>query len=363
MLATLFLVFSGFYFLSIILIFIGLRRLQFKNGGNEPFISVVIAARNEAGRISPTLDSLTRLDYPQDRYEIIFVDDASEDNTADLIQTYSDSYPNWYLIRLQQKSSELQGKKKALQEAIKISKGEFIFTTDADCIVPPGWLRNMSDYFDTDTVMVLGHSPLKTARGFVGKFLKFDNLFSAIVAAAPLKLGFPHTSVGRNLSYKKDSYKQAGGYTALKGFRSGDDVHLTELFRKKRLGKIDYCIHPDTFIYTIPPSTTKEIFHQQIRKNSKTLKKSFSTIIFSAIVFIAFLLFMFLPLIQSPLLLLWIKVMAIKMIVEFIALVQAALIFRKKELIPWFPLMQVIYPFYVILFSLLGALQIYEWKK
>ena len=70
--------------------------------------------------------------------------------------------------------------------------------------------------------------------------LHFDNFFSSIVAAAPTKLGFPISSIGRNMAFKKSTYLQVGGYMSLTNFKSGDDIHLTERFRMKTDTKIDY---------------------------------------------------------------------------------------------------------------------------
>lgn len=361
--ADVFIALSGIYFVILLLIMLGLKRLKIKSTQNQPSISVLIAARNEASRIRPGLESLSRLNYPTERFEIIFVDDASSDATAQIISEYSNQFPNWKLIRIRKKSKEFPGKKNALNEALKAANGEIIFTTDADCQVPADWLKNMVSYFDAGTHMVLGHSPLKVQKGFAGIFLAFDNLFSAIVAAAPAKLGFAHTSVGRNLAYRRSEIDQMDGYRALKKFRSGDDVHLTERFRRKSKGKIDYCAHPATFVDTLPPSSPKEIFHQQIRKNSKVLKKSISTVLMSIIIFITYMMFMFLPLAVPKITGLWLVIIVIKTVMEFLALTQAAFIFGKKKLIPWFLIFQFIYPIYVIVFSLLGALQIYEWKK
>jgi len=361
--AAVFIILSGFYFIILLLIMLGLKRLKIKSTQVQPTISVLIAARNEASRIRPGLESLSRLNYHSDRFEIIYVDDASSDGTVDIIEKYSDKFENWKLICLKNKSTDMPGKKNALNEALKVATGELIFTTDADCQVPPDWLTNMTAYFDPGTHMVLGHSPLQVKKGFAGIFLAFDNLFSAIVAAAPAKLGFAHTSVGRNLAYRRSEIDQIDGYKALKKFRSGDDVHLTERFRRKSAGKIDYCAHPATFVETLPPSTTREIFHQQIRKNSKVLKKSWPTVFLSILLFITYMMFMFLPLVLSMLSGLWIVIIIIKTLLEFTALTHAAFVFRKKKLIPWFLFFQLIYPFYVITFSLLGALQIYEWKK
>ncbi len=354
---------SGFYLIIILLVLIGLSRLRLKTCSRCPSISVVIAARNEEKRVEPTLQSLEKLNYPQESYEIILVDDASTDRTPEIIQSYVERHNNWKLIRLEEKSGELRGKKKALKSAIALAKGEIIFTTDADCRVSPNWLKVMSYYFDEQTAMVIGHSPLQTGKGFFNALLNFDNLFSAIVGAAPAKLGFPLTSVGRNLAYRKSAYEQIGGFEALKKFKSGDDVHLTELFRTQAKGKIDYCAHPESFVQTKPPLTGKEIFQQQIRKNSKTLNKSLPSVIFSILLFASYLLLLIFPLFNAAWLGLWAKVMAAKFIGEFIALFHAAVIFRKKEIIPYLPIMLLVYPVYIIFFSLLGSLQIYQWKK
>lgn len=358
-----FLILSLFYLLTVGLVFWALGRLKDKNVRTEPFVSVIIAARNEAGRIRPTLEALEKLDYPVDRFEVLLVDDASTDATAQIIQSFLSRHKNWQLLQIETKSSDLPGKSNALQMAVDRASGEFIFTTDADCRVPAGWLRYMSACFSEDTAMVLGHSPLANRRGWFYTWLKFDNLFSAIVAAAPLKLGFAHTSMGRNLAYRRSALLAVGGYRRLSKFRSGDDVHLTELFRREKVGKIDYCIHPQTFVETIPPDTKREIFDQQIRKNSKTLKKSWPTVAFSLLVFCTYQLFFFVPFLWPTLTVLWLKVIVAKQTLELAALVRAAHRFHKRELILWLPLMQIVYPFYVLFFSILGSLQLYRWKK
>ena len=363
LITILFCILSAIYFFILFLVAFGLSRLKYSSQDISEDISVVIAARNEENRIRPTLESLEALEYPQENYEIIFVDDASTDHTADIIESYTKKNSHWHLIRLKQKSSVLKGKKSALKEAINKARGSIIFTTDADCRVPSQWLKIMSSYFGNKTSMVLGHSPIVSKKGLWYKILEFDNLFSAILGAAPAKLGFPLTSVGRNLAYRKSDYREIGGFDALKKFRSGDDVHLTERFRKNSSGKIEYCVHPDTFVWTMPPSTNREIFHQQIRKNSKVLNKSIPSVLFSLMVFLIFLTFILLPIFHPASFSLWLKIILIKQILEFGILTYATLIFRKKKLIPIIPLLQLVYPVYIIFFSALGILQIYEWKN
>lgn len=359
----LFLLFSGFYFLILIGTFVGLSRLRDVSHIYKHNVSVVIAARNEQDRILPCLLSLEQLDYPQDKFEIIFVDDCSNDDTPKIIEDFCKKHDNWKCIRLEEKSKKIRGKKNALLNGINRSKGEIIFTTDADCIVPPNWIKVMVNYFEPNVSMVIGHSPISQKPGFYQKILQFDNLFSAIAASAPTKLGKPISSIGRNLAYRKSAYEDVGSFLALKQYRSGDDILLTERFHYLNDGKIDFCAHPDTFVQTQPPETFSEIFHQQVRKNSKALLKSRASILFSVILFVYYMYFLVFPVLFPNFLTLWLIIFAFKCLLEFIDLSKAAKIFELIHTIKYIPIMQIIYPFHIMLFSVLGIFQLYQWKK
>jgi cellulose synthase/poly-beta-1,6-N-acetylglucosamine synthase-like glycosyltransferase len=342
---------------------LGLRRLKESGEAQLQSISIVIAARNEEDRILPCLRSLENLDYPINMFEIIFVDDNSQDKTAEIIQSFCDKNQNWKLIRLDKKSEELRGKKNALLNGIKQAEGDLIFTTDADCIVPPQWLKKTINYFGSGVSMVLGYSPLVYVDKPYFRLLQFDNLFSVIASAAPTKLGYPFSSVGRNLAYRKDAYKDVGGFLALKKFRSGDDIHLTSRFRYNSGGKIDFCADHNTFVKTHIPSSEAEVFQQQIRKNSKTFQLSGTSIFFMLSLLIYSLLTVIIPILIPEWLIPWIVLILIKFALEFLPLLKAAMIFKQKSLIPFIPMMQIIYPFYIIIFSILGTFQFYQWKK
>ncbi|KAA3614866.1 MAG: glycosyltransferase [Calditrichaeota bacterium] len=329
--------------------------------GTQPFISVIIAARNEAKRIKPTLDSLSKINYPQEKFEIILVNDNSSDDTAKIINAYLDRQDNWKLINLDREKESLAGKKAALNKAIETAKGEIILTTDADCRVQENWLLEVAAKFDDQTIMVLGHSVIEEKPGFLDKLLRFDNLFSGIMVAAPTLAGVPMSSVGRNLAYRKEAYLQVGGYNKLSQHKSGDDVHLTELFRNELKGKIRFCFA--TFTITKRPDTFREILFQQIRKNSKLLKKSFGSVLMALILFFYLVFLIVFPLLFQTSISIWILALAMKLILEFITLRVAAQKLGDLKLAPYFPFMQIFYPFYVTVMAILGVFQIYEWKR
>ena len=360
----LFLLFSAFYIILLLLVIWAQSRLNRSAKKNTlPAVSVVIAAKNEEERIQPTLESLSKLDYPVDKLEIIIVDDASSDNTVQVVQPFVREQNNRHLLCISRDSDKFHAKKMALATGVDKACGELIFTTDADCEVPPTWIKNMVSYFTPQIDMVLGYSPLKTDKGFLARFLDFDNLFSAIVVAAPTALGFPVSSVGRNMAFRKSAYERIGGYRALTKFKSGDDIHLTERMRDEANGKIVFCADPKTFVLSQPPATGREILYQQIRKNSKILDKSFRSAAVSVALFFVFVLFYTLPLFNPTWLPVWLAVIFVKFFLEFVALVQSARIFKMQKLIVLFPLMQIFYPLYVMIFGLLGSLHLYKWKK
>jgi cellulose synthase/poly-beta-1,6-N-acetylglucosamine synthase-like glycosyltransferase len=243
------------------------------------------------------------------------------------------------------------------------ARGELIFTTDADCYVPASWLKAMVPYFKPGVVMVVGYSPLIPGRGLLDRILQFDNLFSAIAAAAPVKLGYAFSSAGRNLAYRRDAYEESGGFDALRRYRSGDDMHLTQRFHRLKLGKIDYCPDPESFVRTERPAGFKQLFNQQMRKNSKTLQMSAGPVVASLLFLVFHILLLGIPLYWPGLIPLWLAFLIVKLALELVCLDKAARIFGQRSVRPLLPLMQVIYPFYIVFFTILGSLQLYRWKS
>ena len=96
-----------------------------------PFISVVVGIRNEERFIEECIESLLRLDYPQDSYEIIIVDGMSTDKTRDLVQ----KYPVRLLL------NERKNVAAARNLGVKNARGDLVAFTDGDCKVYSQWLK------------------------------------------------------------------------------------------------------------------------------------------------------------------------------------------------------------------------------
>jgi 1,2-diacylglycerol 3-beta-glucosyltransferase len=115
-----------------------------------PFISLAIAAKNEAAVIADAVDNLCSLDYPADRYEVWAIDDNSTDRTPEILDNLALQYPQ--LQVLHRTGQTTGGKSGALNQVLSLMQGEIIGVFDADASVAPDVLDRVLAYFQTETV-------------------------------------------------------------------------------------------------------------------------------------------------------------------------------------------------------------------
>lgn len=184
----------------------------------RPLISVVVACRNEAENLPDCLQSLARLTYPPDRLQIIFVDDGSRDRSAFILHEFALQHAHVQVIALARQDKRLPGKGGAVLEGVSRSQGEFIFLTDADCIVPPLWIETHLSYFQDQVGIVGGFTllePQKHERNWFARLQSLDWLFLLTVASAAGRVKRPLSWMGNNLAFRKIVYDDLGGYSAL----------------------------------------------------------------------------------------------------------------------------------------------------
>lgn len=118
------------------------------NHDYKPFITIMIPAHNEGIVIKNTVENITTVDY--DNYELILIDDRSEDNTAEVIKQIAEEHPNIkYLIR---EKDAFPGKSAVLNDALKIAKGEAILVFDADARIKPDFIKNLLPKLEPEDV-------------------------------------------------------------------------------------------------------------------------------------------------------------------------------------------------------------------
>lgn len=265
--------FLDYILLSVLVIYVvemvffkkGLYRTErySRNHTYEPTVSVIVAARNEEESIGNTLRSLTELDYPQDKLEIVAVNDNSIDNTADVIKNVLSNYANVKLVDAQPGTGHLRGKANALAQGIEQSTGEIIFFTDADCIVPPTWVRETVSYYTERVGIVAGLTFIPSRNAFEG-MQALDWIYLLSVASATAAWNMPLTAVGNNLSVRRSAYMSVGGYRSLP-FSVTEDYVLAQAVCQKTGLLIRYPVNANTVVQSKACSTWKDLFRQRQR--------------------------------------------------------------------------------------------------
>ncbi|MCX6641001.1 MAG: glycosyltransferase [bacterium] len=231
----------------------GLRRKNIRREPGDKKISVLIAARNEAEGLASCLQSLADQDYPEELSEFIIIDDDSNDATAAIAQEWVKKDNRFFLLHLDNDAQRLVGpKKRALLAGLKISSGEIIFTTDADCLTPRNWISGMISCFGEKTTAVCGLIRFKQTDGFWGNLAAFEGLINAILNAAVIGAGGALSCFGANLVYRRADFFAVGGYDRGSKSLSGDDDLLLQRFHRGGK-KLCFCCDPQLAVETRGP--------------------------------------------------------------------------------------------------------------
>lgn len=258
---------------------------------HEPFVSVIVAARNEEDNIGKLLESLVKQTYSN--FEIIVANDRSGDKTGEIINSFEEEHKHIKSVTIDQKSDKMTPKKYALTKAIEISKGEIIISTDADCRVPNTWIGNMVKQFDEDTGVVAGYSQVEAnEKSFFHNYQKIDFLALMSANAGSFGWNIPWTGSGQNIAYTRKAFEEIQGFEPVADQISGDDFYLVQAISK--ITKTRYNSNPESFVKTQPMESFNAFLHQRTRWASNS-RKLFNSDFF-------FLLFLFLNLFVNTIL-------------------------------------------------------------
>jgi cellulose synthase/poly-beta-1,6-N-acetylglucosamine synthase-like glycosyltransferase len=228
-----------------------------------PGVSVIVCARNEEENLQDYLHNLLTQDYPQ--YEVIVVDDGSEDQTRMILEQYARQCPKLYHTFVPQGARVLSNKKLALTIGIKAANHDYILLTDADCCPESKyWIREMMTGFTQEqTEVVLGFSPYFEKKGLLNRLISYDTLFNGLQYMGMARAGKPYMGVGRNLAYKRETFFSTGGFKGLLSNRAGDD----DLFVNRVATRTNTTVvcNRDSLMWSVPKTTWREWFYQKRR--------------------------------------------------------------------------------------------------
>ncbi len=264
--------FIGLYILLIIWVIFEMTKIKTENFDKIPpakKFSILIPFRNEEKNLKKLVDSLNHLNYPSSLFEVIFINDRSTDQGEKII--HQNIHVPYQLISIRKKNTS--PKKEALEKGINLAKFPYIITTDADCILPENWLMEYNGKWrEKNTKMILGPVKYSDKPSFINQFQILEFLSLQAFTMAGVACGNPFLSNGANLSFLKKAFQQVDGYTGNKHIVSGDDVFLTEKFRKNFPGEIKFLKSPGAIVNTHAQPDRKNLFQQKIRWASKSSK-------------------------------------------------------------------------------------------
>lgn len=372
MLDWLFYLITAIYCLILSSFLTGLFFPNKRRGSRKYSVSVVVAARNEEQNIENLLSELVAQTYPSSKYEIIIVNDESEDKTGEIIDKFAKQYDNVKHIRaLSDTETGLTAKKNALNQGIRQSKGELILSTDADCHVKPTWIETTVSYFTEDIGMVVGFSQLGDKHyhySFFEKLQAVDFLILMAAAQGSINLCCPLAASGQNIAYRKSAFEAVDGFEKIKHRISGDDILLLQLIRKYTRWKIRFAPSENAFNWTQPEKTIKSFLNQRKRwasNGSYQIKLNIGFFFFIISVFLMNLIMLFgIPIyvylyhaIAVPLFCLFVK-----FLVEFLITLTGTSVFHRTDLLKYFPIWAVLQVPYVIFTGLMSSLGHFIWK-
>lgn len=363
------------YLSGLVILHLGMRRLvrqtrQQRRPPHEwPSVAVIVAARNEAQNLPRLLTCLRQLDYPTGRLELCVVDDRSSDGTWALLQQAEQEIANFKAIRITDTRPDFGPKKRALAAGIRATHGEILLLTDADCSPPSTWVQAMVEHYQPDTAIVPGYSPYRfdtPVPQLLRGMLALDFFALATIAAATSGLGKPATAAGCNLSYRRSTYEQAGGFGPIQHWVSGDDDLFLQLVVRKKLGSYAYAYTPEAAVPGAAPARWQQFWHQRIRYASKSLHYNLPmTLALAAVYLLNLFCTATVPLaLFGPPALAWLAAICwvAKSGGEYLFLRHAAAAFGENRLLKFFLPAALCHPPYIVLFAFLGAFSRFQWK-
>lgn len=225
--------------------------------------SVIICARNERFNLEHYLQTLLVQDYPL--FEVIVVDDESEDGTREVIERYMNRDCRVRMTFVPKNARVGSSKKLALTLGAKAARYDYLLLTDADCRPEsPRWISEMMNGFsDPKTDVVLGFGAYFQERGALNRLIQFDTLFNGLHYLGAAVCGHPYMGVGRNLAYRKEAFFRSGGFSRLMTLRAGDDdLIVNKLARKTNTAVV--CTS-ESITWSMPETSLKAWLRQKRR--------------------------------------------------------------------------------------------------
>ena len=361
---------SIIYVVLIMAFIIGFEKVEkVKNNDAVPKnrFSIVIPFRNEAHILPGLLKSISIINYPSDLFEILLVNDDSQDYFNLIIEEFTNRNPslNFQLLKNIRKTNS--PKKDAINSAINLSNFEWIVTTDADCVVPVNWLKLFNQFIENENPVFIS-APVKfsiqNSLLFHFQNLNFTSLMGSTLGG--FGIGNPFMCNGANLCYHNETFFELKGFEGNANIASGDDIFLMEKMLRIYPKKVKLLKSEEAIVETNAENTWKLFINQQIRWASKSASyKSIFAKFVGIAVFSENLLVLVLGIYAMLFPQNWlyfILVFTLKIIVDFMLIAQTAVFLKNTKSLKYYLFVSFLYPFFIVYIGCLSLFKNYEWK-
>lgn len=328
-------------------------------------VSLLIAAKNEGSNIKKLLQSLYNQSYSKENFEVIIVDDHSDDDTAEVIKRFIDAHTEMKLKLLQ---AEGRGKKQAISQALHAAENEIVMVTDADCELPEHWIESMVGYFvEKDLKMLLGPVLLSPAKTLFEKLQVLEHLSLIASTAGSAAIGMPVMCNGANMMYDRKAAIDVEKYRTDMKIASGDDMFLMEQFLKHYGSQsVGFLLDNQAIVKTSTMPNLKAFFRQRTRWTSKTKAYTNWKIIATALTVLLFnlsIVFFFAAgFFMKFFWCFYVLYVIMKTLIDFPILKRITTFMQQRNLLWWMFPLEFIYPFYVVFTAFAGLFGNIKWK-
>ncbi len=333
---------------------------DFTEEKNLRSITVVVPFRNESYNLPDLIRSLENQSYDKDCFEVVFVNDHSEDDLKYIYDALKDvSYKN----RVLNLPKDLQGKKHAISFALESSQSEIILCTDADCIPGKNWLQTINEAYNDERIQFIAAPVLIRHQNFFQYIQSLE--FSGLIAFGGIGIdkNVPVMCNGANMSYKRKVFDEVSGYKGNDHIPTGDDEFLMRKVFQKYPDGLKFIKSRDAIVQTKAKRNLSELISQRIRWVSKwKLGNSFRTMSFAVLFYvdslIALAIFWFLFFKPE----LGLFLLTLRIFGAYYFLIEVSNFFNIKVKPLKLVFLILFYPIYIVLLGIASIFGIYKWK-
>lgn len=232
-----------------------------------PFVTITIPAYNEEKNIRPTMESIIKLNYPKDKFELIVVNDGSKDRTAEVVQKIIKQNPHFNIKLINQENT---GKGGAINRGLELAKGEFFVVLDADSYPEKDALIKILPHFEkSDISVVLPSMKVYKPKNTLQKMQALEYIVNMFYKRIMSTLNCVPVIPGPFSVYRTKQLREIGGFESR---NLTEDYEITLRYHSKH-HKIVQLLDP--VVHTVAPSTPKALYNQRNRWFKGTIFNAF----------------------------------------------------------------------------------------